>query len=212
MDSGPCVQARVGPRARADAPDDEFIYAGRALEDVGVVAVQAPLHRDGRSRTGRHPDEEVVSRAAGRLFVVLDVSVVLEVVQDASNELSLIGSGGRVLSADTLDCTSQDAALVELGLVQTMIAKQMSLRLDGFGEVFNASAQRIVPGARDDGGRMIRRIVLSAVAAVQTSSSATSSISPSTWLAIKIGSRMFAARCLTTGTATPSPVRWYASL
>ena len=57
VDSGPGVMPRVRPRICADAPDDELMGVRGALEDVGIVAIQATLQLDdGRSlQTGAEP-------------------------------------------------------------------------------------------------------------------------------------------------------------
>jgi hypothetical protein len=105
-------------------------------------------------------------------------------------ELALLAHRRRELAAHLLDRPSKQGEALKVGFGQTVIAESMRLGLQRLGETRDLRPQPIVAFARDY-----------AHAAANARDRIPSS-----------GPSKFSARWQTTSTATPSPVRWYASL
>ena len=185
MDSGPGVVTWVRTRVCANAPDNELVGVRRSFKDVGVVTVKTALQLDDGCSARFEADSVVVAIGFASGFPVVDEPLILHVVENMLDELSLVAHRGGELSANALDCAPEYTAAVEFRLAQAMIAKRMRLGLQGLGERLDLLSKAAVPLAWDDAHAAWRASV-----ACKTT-----------------GSMSASAKKRTTGTTTPSPVR-----
>ena len=185
MYAGPGITPWVCPHVCADAPDNEFMGVRRPLEDIGVITIQAPLHLNyGRAaRLELYFVVMPVAFAGGCPFV--DETLILHVIKDVLNEVTLLPHRCDKLAANTLNRASEQAAVVKLFFVESVITERMRFRLQRFRKVFNLLVKIFVQLARDDTHAASLALVISS----------------------RIGSTISFARNRTTGTTTPSPVR-----
>ena len=130
------------PAICADTPDDELMGVRGALEDVGVVAIQATLQLDDGCPCGRELNPVVVAVRVTCGFPVGDELPILHVVEDVLNQLALLSHRGRELAPEALNCAPEEAAVIELLFVKVMPAESVRLcfqRVREFHDLFAES-------------------------------------------------------------------------
>ena len=122
---------------------------------------------------------------------VPDEATVLHEIEDVLNELALIAHCRGILPANTFNRAPKQAAVIKLLLRKAVIAQLVGFNFKSFREPLDLPSQLCILLARNNGHAASR--VSSDVEA-------------------RIGSNNARAIWRTTGTTTPSPVKWYASL
>jgi hypothetical protein len=159
-----------------------------ALSCVGSVKAALQINDGATSALQSH--RVITSRPTLRGVPPFNVPAVFQVIENMPGELALLTHCRRELAAHLFDRPSKQGGAVKVGFRQTVITESMRLGLQCLGETRDVRPQPIVAFARDD-----------AHAAANAREGFPSS-----------GSSKLSARWRTTSTATPSPVRWYASL
>ena len=186
MNARPGVVLWVCAGVGANTPNDEFVRVWWALENIGVVPIQAALQLDNRRSPVGHRHGVVVPVLGAGRVPVLNESAILHVVQDVPNEVPLLAHRGRELTTNAFHGTTKQTAVVELVLSQTVLTELMGLSFEDFRKF-------------DDFGFKFSVLLTWNNAHAATLAAAACAASR--------GSKMCFAKCLTTGTATPSPVR-----
>ena len=182
---GPGIVTRIRAGVGADAPNDEFLRVWRTLKDDGVVAIHAPLKLNHRRSAVRQRYRIVVAVGFACRFPAIDESLILHEIEDRAHEFTLLTHGGGELAPDSFHGPAKQTAVVKLFFAEAVGPQFMRLGLEDF-RIFQDEPPKIV----------ITLARYYAHAATVTLAS------------IKTGSKMQRAKCLTTGTTTPSPVRW----
>ena len=150
--------AWVRSRVRAYRPHDEFVAVRRPLEDIGVVSVEAALQLDRAGAPGWKLYGVVVTVRFASGFPAVDIATILKPVEHAGDEIALLPHRGGELTPDAFDRATEQAAIVELLLIETVGTKRMGLCLQDLGELEDALAKLVIRGARDDAHATRRRL------------------------------------------------------